>query len=215
MRFFDPNDDLLITQRKLPHWSQDGSVVFITRRTADSMPKDVLERWRADRNRWLDVHGIDPTQKGWKMLVQELPPDLMAEYHNRFTTRWHESLDASHGACVLCQPEIADIVANSLLHFDGDRYEMLDFVIMPNHVHLLATFPDKAAMIDQCDSWKHFTARRINATLGLQGRFWQQDAFDHLVRHEGQFRRLRDYIAQNPVNAGLRVDQARLWSKAK
>ena len=215
MRFFDPNDDLLITQRKLPHWSQDGSVVFITWRTADSMPKDVLERWRADRNRWLDVHGIDPTQKGWKMLVQELPPDLMAEYHNRFTTRWHESLDASHGACVLCQPEIADIVANSLLHFDGDRYEMLDFVIMPNHVHLLATFPDKAAMIDQCDSWKHFTARRINATLGLQGRFWQQDAFDHLVRHEGQFRRLRDYIAQSPVKAGLRVDQARLWSKAK
>jgi REP element-mobilizing transposase RayT len=139
----------------------------------------------------------------------------MAQYHNRFTTRWHESLDASHGASVLCQPEIADIVANSLLHFDGDRYEMLDFVIMPNHVHLLATFPDKAAMIDQCDSWKHFTARRINATLGLQGRFWQQDAFDHLVRHEGQFRRLRDYIAQNPVKAGLRVDQARLWSKAK
>ncbi|MBK8091980.1 MAG: transposase [Verrucomicrobiaceae bacterium] len=215
MRFFDPNDDLLITQRKLPHWAQDGSVVFITWRTADSMPKDVLERWRADRNRWLDVHGIDPTQKGWKMRVQELPPDLMAEYHERFTTRWHEALDASHGACVLSQPEIADIVANSLLHFDGDRYEMLDFVIMPNHVHLLATFPDKAAMIVQCDSWKHFTARQINATLGLQGRFWQQDAFDHLVRHEGQFRRLRDYIAQNPVRAGLRADQARLWSKAK
>jgi REP element-mobilizing transposase RayT len=190
-------------------------VVFITWRTADSMPKDVLERWRADRNRWLDVHGIDPTQKGWKMLVQELSPDLMIEYHDRFTTRWHDTLDAGHGDYVLSQPEIADIVANSLLHFDGDRYEMLDFVIMPNHVHLLATFPDKAAMIDQCDSWKHFTARRINATLGLQGRFWQQDAFDHLVRHEGQFRRLRDYIAQNPVKAGLRADQARLWSKAK
>ncbi|MFN7563168.1 MAG: transposase [Prosthecobacter sp.] len=215
MRFFDPNDDLLIAQRKLPHWAQDGSVVFITWRTADSMPKDVLESWRADRNRWLDVHGIDSTQKEWKMRVQELPPDLMVEYHDHFTTRWHEALDASHGACVLSQPEIADIVANSLLHFDGDRYEMLDFVIMPNHVHLLATFPDKAAMIDQCDSWKHFTARQINRRLGAQGRFWQQDAFDHLVRHEGQFRRLRDYIAQNPVKAGLRADQARLWSKAK
>ena len=75
MRFFDPNDELLITQRKLPHWAQDGSVVCITWRTADSMPKDVLEPWRADRNHWLDVHGIDPTQKGWKMRVQELPPD--------------------------------------------------------------------------------------------------------------------------------------------
>lgn len=214
MRFFDPNDESLITQRKLPHWAQDGCVVFITWRTADSMPKDVLERWRADRNRWLDLHGIDPTQKSWKTQVQALPPDLIAEYHDRFTTRWHEALDASHGGCVLSQPEIADIVANSLLHFDGDRYEMLDFVIMPNHVHVLAFFPDKAAMIEQCDSWKHFTARRINAALGTQGRFWQQDAFDHLVRHEGQFRRLREYIAHNPRQAGLRADQARHWSKA-
>ena len=138
-------------------------------------------------HRWLDVHGIDPTQKEWKMLVQELPPDLMVEYHDRFTTRWHEALDAGHGACVLSQPEIADIVANSLLHFDGDRYEMLDFVIMPNHVHLLATFPDKAAMVEQCGSWKHFTARQINRRLDTQDRFWQQDAFDHLVRHKGQF----------------------------
>lgn len=214
MRFFDPNDQLLITQRKLPHWAQDGCVVFITWRTADSMPKDVLERWRADRNRWLDLHGIDPTQKGWKIQVQSLPPDLMAEYHNRFTTRWHEALDASHGACALNQPEIAGIVANSLLHFDGERYEMLDFVIMPNHVHVLAVFPDKTAMIEQCDSWKYFTARRINARLGTTGRFWQQDAFDHLVRHEGQFCRLRDYIAQNPRQAGLRAGQERHWSKA-
>ena len=214
MRFFDPNDELLITQRKLPHWAQDGCVVFITWRTADSMPKDVLERWRSDRNRWLDLHGIDPTQKGWRTQVQNLPPDQMAEYHDRFTTRWHDTLDAGHGHCVLSQPEIADIVANSLLHFDGERYEMLDFVIMPNHVHVLAVFTDKAAMIEQCDSWKHFTARRINVAIGTQGRFWQQDAFDHLVRHEGQFRRLRDYIAQNPRQAGLRTDQARHWSKA-
>ena len=214
MRFFDPDDDLLITQRKLPHWAQDGSVVFITWRTADSMPKDALERWRADRNRWLDLHGIDPTKKGWKMLVQELPPELMTEYHDQFTTRWHEALDASHGACVLGQRRIAELVADSLLHFDGERYQMFNFVIMPNHLHLLASFPDKASMVEQSDSWKHFTARQINCHLGTQGRFWQQDAFDHLVWHEGQFRRLQDYIAQNPVKAGLRSEQALHWCRA-
>ena len=42
MRFFDPNDELLITQRKLPHWAQAGSVVFITWRTADSMPSSTV-----------------------------------------------------------------------------------------------------------------------------------------------------------------------------
>jgi type I restriction enzyme R subunit len=215
MRFFDPSDERLITQRRLPHWAQDGCVVFITWRTADSMPRDVLDRWRAERNHWLDLHGIDPLQKGWKTCLQELPSDTLAEYHDRFTTRWHEALDSGHGACVLAQVEVARLISDSLLHFDGDRYEMLDFVIMPNHVHLLATFPDKASMVEQCASWKHFTARRIHRCLGTRGRFWQQDAFDHLVRHEGQFRRLRDYIAQNPHQAALRVDQACYWSNAK
>lgn len=215
MRFFDPDDELLITQRKLPHWAQDGSVVFITWRKADSMPKDVIARWRAARNRWLVAHDINPTQKGWKSRVQELPAELMAEFHDQFTTRWHDELDACHGACVLEQPDIAQLVRDSLLHFDGDRYEMLDFVIMPNHVHLLATFSDKQAMLAQCDSWKTYTAREINRRLGVGGRFWQQDAFDHLVRHEAQFRRLRDYIAQNPAKARLGPGRALTWSRAQ
>ena len=215
MRFFDPHDDLLITQRKLPHWAQDGTVVFITWRTVDSMPKDVIERWLAGRNRWLAAHEIDPTQKDWKTRVQELPAELMAEFHDLFTTRWHDELDACYGDCVLERAEIAQIVRDSLLHFDGDRYEMQDFVIMPNHVHLLATFPDKASLLAQCDSWKHFTARAINHRLGAHGRFWQQDAFDHLVRHEAQFQRLRKYIADNPFQARLAPERALVWTRVR
>ncbi|MES2593714.1 MAG: transposase [Verrucomicrobiota bacterium] len=213
MRFFNPHDDLLITQRQLPHWSQDGTVVFITWRTQDSMPKDVLAKWRAERNRWLVAHDIDLTQKGWKAKVQELPSDEMAEYHDHFTTRWHEELDAGHGACVLRRPELAGIVNDSLLCFHGDRYEMLSFVIMPNHVHLLVCFPGKDELLAQCESWKRFTAKRINEILGTEGRFWQQDAFDHLVRHEAQYERLLDYMAQNPHRARLRQGEYLLWSK--
>ncbi len=214
MRFFNPHDDLLITQRKLPHWAQDVAVVFITWRTLDSMPQEVLEGWRAERNRWLVAHNIDPTLPGWKTQVQDLPLEQMTEYHEQFTTRWHEHLDAGHGACVLRQPELAQIVRDSLLHFDGDRYEMLDFVIMPNHVHLLACFPDKAALLEQCESWKHFTGVQINRQLGTKGRFWQQDAFDHLVRHEAQFRRLQHYIAENPAHASLREGEALRWQSS-
>ncbi len=213
MRFFNPHDELLITQRKLPHWAQDGSVVFITWRTHDSMPLEVLAAWRAERNRWLVAHGIDPTVKGWKLRVQQLPTNEMMEYHDRFTTRWHAELDAGHGECVLREPELTEIVHNSLLHFDGDRYEMLSFVIMPNHVHLLACFPNKTAMLEQCESWKHYTGVQINRRLGTHGRFWQQDAFDHLVRHEGQYRRLLAYIAENPVKARLKPGEYALWAK--
>ncbi len=215
MRFFNPHDDLLVTHRRLPHWAQDGAVVFITWRTLDSMPQAVLEAWRAERHRWLDAHDIDPRLPGWKAKVQDLPPESMAEYHDRFTTKWHEHLDACHGACVLRQPALAQIVHDSLLHFDGDRYEMLDFVIMPNHVHLLASFPSRAVMLEQCESWKQFTGGQINHRLGTKGRFWQQDAFDHLVRHEAQFRRLQRYIAENPSNARLRDGEARVWSSGK
>lgn len=129
MRFFDPSDRLLITRRKLPHWAQDGAVVFITWRTQDSMPKHVIEHWRAERNRWLAAHDIDPADKAWKLQLQNLPPDQMLEFHDHFTTLWHDELDACHGSCVLERPEIADMVQNSLLYFNGDRYEMLRFVI--------------------------------------------------------------------------------------
>ena len=207
MRFFNPHDELLIAQRKLPHWSQAGTVVFITWRSHDSMPRAVIDDWHADRNRWLIAHQIDPASQGWKALLHECSSGLIAEFHERFTTRWHDELDACHGACVLRLPELAKIVSDSLLHFDGDRYEMMDFVIMPNHVHFLAVFPDEHSMLVQCESWKHFTAAKINAATGIKGRFWQQDAFDHLVRHESQLGRLKTYIADNPLKARLHSGQ--------
>ncbi|MCC9641081.1 transposase [Rhodopirellula sp. JC740] len=98
---------------------------------------------------------------------------------------------------------IAEIVAKSLLHFDGSRYEMGDFVIMPNHVHLLATFPTERDMRKQAASWMRFTARQINVRLGTSGHFWQQEPFDHLVRSSEQYEMLRNYIADNPKKAGL------------
>ncbi|MBM3892271.1 MAG: hypothetical protein FJ388_24405, partial [Verrucomicrobia bacterium] len=146
---------------------------------------------------------ISPAAGDWKVRLAQLSPALVAEFHSTLSVRWQDLLDACHGECVLRRRELARIVSDSLLHFDGDRYEMLDFVVMPNHVHLLATFADEAAMLAQCESWKHFTAAQINRRVGGSGRFWQQDAFDHLVRHEAQFERLRQYIAENPSKAKL------------
>lgn len=203
MRFYNPDDTVMVTQRKLPHWSQAGSVCFITWRTDDSMPRAVVESWRNSRDEWLREHGIDPAGNDWKTQLATLEDKFRAEFHAIFTTRWHEELDACHGACVLRRSDLAAIVRDSLMHFDGVRYEMHDFVIMPNHVHLIAVFPDEDAMLKQCTSWKHFSAGKINERLGREGRFWQQDAFDHLVRHEAQFERLKQYIAENPAKAGL------------
>jgi type I restriction enzyme R subunit len=110
-------------------------------------------------------------------------------------------------------PELAQVVADSLMHFDGDRYLLTDFVVMPNHVHLLAGFRDEATMLAQCESWKHYTAVKINRSLGRKGRFWQQDCFDHLVRTDEHFEWLRRYIADNPSKSRLSVGQFLHFSK--
>jgi type I restriction enzyme R subunit len=137
----------------------------------------------------------------------------LEKFQDFVSDRWNQDLDDCHGQCVLRRADLSAIVADSLHHFDGERYEMTDFVVMPNHVHMLVAFPDEAAMLRQCDSWKHFTATRINAILHRSGRFWQQDGFDHLVRSADQFAYLRKYIADNPLRANLRTGQFKHYSK--
>jgi REP element-mobilizing transposase RayT len=69
---------------------------------------------------------------------------------------------------------------------------------MPNHVHLIVGLLGKTRIDALCTSWKHFTARAINRTLGTRGRFWQEESFDHLIRSPGQFAAVQRYIADNP-----------------
>ena len=91
-----------------------------------------------------------------------------------------------------------------MLHFDGQRYRMGDFIVMPNHVHFLAAFASEEMMKEQCDSWLHYTAFRINKSIGEKGKFWQQEVFDHLVRSPEQYEYLRQYVADNPVKSRLK-----------
>jgi type I restriction enzyme R subunit len=205
--FFEPDEERLVVQRQLPHWSQPGTLCFITWRTWDSLPKQVLESLNADRAAWLGRNGIEPASSDWKIRFAKLPLSVRHDYRNKISARWQTHLDGCHGVCVLRRAELAKIVADSLQHFDGERYLLTDFVIMPNHVHLLAAFPDADRLLKQCRSWKHYTAARINRTLGVRGRFWQVDDFDHLVRSPEQFDYLRKYIGDNPRRANLRPEE--------
>ena len=214
LQVFDPKTGFGVLERKLPHWSQAGTICFITWRTLDSMPQSVLNRWHADREDWLRRHGINPKSEDWRSRLRELDPVLQGEFVRTFSDRWHRSLDACHGECVLKRRELSQIVVDSLMKFDGDRYELTDFVVMPNHVHLLAAFVSEEGTLTQCEGWKHFQAVQINRQLGSSGRFWQQDGFDHLIRSVEQFDALRRYIASNPERANLKTGEFRHYSKA-
>ena len=199
---FDPEGELLIYEHCRPHWSQAGAVVFITFRTHDSIPREVIEGWDRQKHDWLRKRGMD-TGAHWSVIVPELSDADRSEFQKSFNRCREEFLDACHGRCLLKRRELSEVVASSLLHFDGQRYRMGDFIVMPNHVHLLAAFKSTEAMKEQCDSWLHYTAYRINQAIGEKGKFWQREPFDHLVRSPRQYEYLRQYIAENPQKANL------------
>ncbi|HLA86021.1 MAG TPA: transposase [Thermoguttaceae bacterium] len=214
LQTFDPNEQYAaVVRHRLPHWSQPGTITFITWRTWDSMPAPVVEDWLVRRDAWLRHHGINPLLSNWRSRLDSLPEAARTEFKRLLSDRWNDHLDALHGQCVLSRPEFTRMIADSLIHFDGDRYVLTDYVVMPNHVHVLAAFSSEEGMLQQCESWKHFTARQINQALCRKGQFWQQDDFDHLVRSSDDFDRYRLYIGDNPIRARLNAGQFLHYSK--
>ena len=124
-------------------------------------------------------------------------------------------LDKGHGACVLRRRELARIVAESLWYFDGVRYDLGDFVVMPNHVHLLVGLIGETDLERQCFSWKKYMASQINRILQRKGRLWQHESFDHLVRSPDQFEYLGRYMAENGPSAGLPENAYFHWQYGK
>jgi len=116
----------------------------------------------------------------------------------------------STGSCVLRDARAASIVENALLHFQGERYALSAWTVMPNHVHAVVTpFADQN-LPKILHSWKSFSAHEINKILGRNGHVWEKESFDHLVRSESAFEKFVRYTESNPVVAGL-CESAELW----
>jgi REP element-mobilizing transposase RayT len=89
-------------------------------------------------------------------------------------------------------------------HFDGKRYLLGDYIIMPNHIHVLIVPGENHPLGKILQSWKSFSAKAINRKMARTGALWQKESFDHIIRNREQLNRLREYIAENPVKAKLR-----------
>lgn len=175
----------------LPHWQQDEVAQFVTWRLGDSLPRERLETWKQEKDVWMRKH-----PKPWDESSER-------EYHRLFSERVEDWLDAGAGACILREPENRRIVESALRHFDGARYVLWAFVVMPNHVHALFS-PSPPHLLEQIlHSWKSFTAKEINRRRGQTGMVWQEDYWDRLIRSGEHFERCVRYIRENPVKARL------------
>lgn len=111
-----------------------------TTRLTDALPRELLDDWLRARDAFLAAN-----PPPWDEITE-------ACYHGQFSDKLDEHLDAAHGSCVLREPRLAQIVADRLHHFDGQRYDLWRYVIMPNHVHVLFTLRDGESLPDPSGS---------------------------------------------------------------
>ena len=166
-----------------PHFDSGDLVQSITFRLSDSVSQELLRRWRDEA-----THGGDAELR-----------KRIAEYE-----------DAGYGTCHLRRPEIARMVQDALLHFDGERYRLIEWCIMPNHVHVLIEQRPGRRLSDIVQAWKSFSSKQANRLLGRSGPFWAREYFDRYIRDEGHLAAARRYVRENPVKARL-CERAEDW----
>jgi putative transposase len=113
------------------------------------------------------------------------------------------ALDRGYGRGDLAIPEIANLVQSALLEFEGRRYALIAWCVMPNHVHVLAEIHAGNRLDRLVHSWKSYTAKAANRILERHGAFWAPEYFDRYIRDDGHLAATRAYIEGNPVKAGL------------
>jgi putative transposase len=218
----DRSADIEITDRNLPHWFQVGAVLFVTFRLADSLPRQVILRMAEELREWLRVRSLPLSlaesvlgSVGFDLqpILDQLEQAQRSEFRKLTNQLIHHALDHCHGACLLKKQAVAEIVAASIRRFDGDKYDLDSFIIMPNHVHVLVQFRQENGLHTIGQSWMRYTARKINERLGRTGVLWQPEPFDHAIRSSEQFERFQRYIVDNPIKGKLAKGDFLFWKR--
>jgi REP element-mobilizing transposase RayT len=215
--------DMLFRRRRLPHQDVEGHPIFVTACVDGS----------------LSAAGLSRIEKYRKQLDTRPKPDNLtaAEWEYRkqklLFAFVDKLLDGESPVRHLEDERQAEIVQNAFLHFAGERYKLLAFVVMPSHHHWLF-LPDEAWAVKAVrkargQTGKHKTPREIishsiqsytaticNRVRGKTGTYWQHETFDHWARDEAEALRIIEYIEMNPVKAGLvETPEQYRWSSAR
>jgi len=179
----------------LPHLKKEGGAYFVTFRQANSLPKEVLHRFKQERDIILQQATAAKRPLTWHE---------QDELFRWYSDRVDKYLDAGHGACLLREPGLAGLVAGAIPFFDGQRYELHAWVVMPNHVHVIVCPMPGHTLSGILHSWKSFASHEINKRLSQKVvPFWQNESYEHLIRDDDELHRCCQYTLMNPVNAGL------------
>jgi type I restriction enzyme R subunit/putative DNA methylase len=160
----------------LPHFDPGSLIQSITFRLADSLPKSRLLE-----------------------LQNQIPKSQSAAKRAKI----EEWLNQGAGNCILSRTDCAKLVQEQLQFFDGQRYRLLAWCVMPNHVHCLLHIYEGYPLSKTLQSIKSYSGRRINELLKSSGPVWEPEYFDRFIRDADHFTTEVQYIENNPVAAGL------------
>jgi REP element-mobilizing transposase RayT len=179
---------------RLPHWEKEEGLYFITFHVADSLPKPVLikidERRRILETARQENAHLLPAQK-----------EILAAYSR---ARIEEYIDSGAGSCPFADQRIAGMMAAALRFWEGKRYRLLAWCVMPNHVHVVVRLFPGHELAKVVKAWKNFSAKAANHALVQKSRFWQREYYDRLLRNSDELARAVRYTLENPAKAGLK-----------
>jgi type I restriction enzyme R subunit len=203
VQFFDPAGKTTGYRGRLPHLEQRGVCYFVTFMAKDAMPKAAKEAWQRRKRVWLYEHGLSPDLTREEIL-DALPPEKRRSFDRMLSSAYQKALDGGSGECLLQKPDLRRHVVGALEYHSGRTCQLSDYVVMPNHVHLLLQpFPEHS-LREILRSIRKYSAGNIHKDLGRHGSFWAREPFDHMVRSRRYFERYRRYIRANPKRARLR-----------
>ena len=171
----------------LPHFDGREIPQFVSLHLFDSVPASVLERWKRELN-------VSDSRRD-RILLQR---------------RIEKYLDQGYGQAFMRQHRLAMMIQNVLLGSDGESYRLSAWVIMPNHIHMLATRFENYTLADIMQSLKSITSHKAKRILKRNGQFWMPDYFDRYIRNTEHFAKTMRYIEDNPVKARL-CDRPEDW----
>ena len=201
----------------LPHCDQPGLIQFITFRLWDSMPASRRSEW--EHLLAIAARTNAPRSSAGARSIASPDNEARAEAHQDAAReqriKLENYLDCGLGECFLRDPRIAALMETALRFHHGARFDLLAWVVMPNHVHALIKVGD-TPLSDIIQNWKSIVAVKANKLLGRTGDFWQLDYWDTFMRNEAQKLKAIRYIENNPVKAKLcRAPEAWPFSSAR
>lgn len=187
--YFEKHKPLSVTTRtSLPHWEQNEKLQFVTFRLKDSLPADVVSNINNE------LHALSNKE------FNQLSRSEKIKYIKHKNKLLDLSLDKCHGECHLNDSSLRILLEKVIQEGNNREYDILSYIIMPNHVHLLLQMLEDHTLRESLKKIKGKSSFLINRVLGRKGALWQRESYDRIIRNDEHLNRCIEYIRNNPKN---------------